>query len=658
MSRSISQPLPEHLAARISAKRREWVVQVVAACVAVVCLIGAGLLMAPVNAIRRERQLVVNPDALGTLPPEIALLGKLGTFRALAIDWASIRAERLKEEGKNYEALQLHQTVCDLAPRFPRVWVNAAWNMAYNISVSQYTPAARWKWVQNGIKILRDRGIPANPKAVALYKELAWIYWHKVGGYLDDEHLNYKKALAVEMELVLGAPPVVLDEQEYFDWFRKIVDAPRDVATLIRDDADVARLVSRLDGVSLKPDDSLLEFVARNVRPELRIEDLVASAASEDELRARRLAIITDKQEAAALDRLLATIRSKVLRERYRFDLDYMLELMVDQYGPLDWRNAFSRALYWSSLGDRECKWQEAAELSDKMNNARFVFFALQSLVARGKLVLWPDFDDPFASYIAMAPDTRFIPHLYKTYLKLGEEHFGDHPKFREGTPGPNYMGGFVNNMHNWIELLYLEGGDRNIKQAENFYAWLRENNPHPDGTTQERYLVSLEQFVIGNTRDQLLTYKAVSAIIRSFVERALKQFSLGQVSEAVKSIERAQKSHTVWSADTRVDFNDRRRLQPLRIILRDQIEAYVQSPSVAPLFKAKLWATLPLEQRQLVYDQLKPYFERLCVAQVPPWSVERAFPEPPGMEEARKRNIEYRGERQDEREQGTRYKE
>ncbi|MEK7756273.1 MAG: hypothetical protein AAB385_03585, partial [Planctomycetota bacterium] len=121
-SHTLRYSLPEHLAARRAAQRSEWVVQTIAVSVAVVCFTLAGLLIGPVNTIRKERQLVIDPATIKGLPPDIALLGKLGTFRALAIDWASIRAERLKEEGKTYEAMQLHETVCALAPRFPKVW--------------------------------------------------------------------------------------------------------------------------------------------------------------------------------------------------------------------------------------------------------------------------------------------------------------------------------------------------------------------------------------------------------------------------------------------------------------------------------------------------------------------------------------------------------
>lgn len=657
MAQVLQTKLPEHLVAKRTAQRREWGTQVIACAIAVVCFVGAGLLMGPVNRIRKERQLLVDPDTLGTLPPDIALLGKLGTFRALLIDWASIRAERLKDEGKTYEAHQLHETICALAPRFPKVWANAAWNMAYNISVMQYTPEERWQWVQNGIKILRDKGIKYNPRSVTLYKELAWIFWHKIGDYLDDEHLNYKKALAVEMERVLGPPPVGVSDQEYFDWFRKIVDAPRDLDAFLARDAEVARYWSRLEGVELTKPDDILEFAARNLRPGKRIKDLIENAPEPDSIDVRRLAVISDASAADARDRLFAALRSKVLRERYKMDLDWMLDLMENQYGPLDWRNAFSHALYWSSWGDKQAKGRAANDEADAMNTARFVFFSLESIIGRGKIVLWPNFDDPFESYIAMTPDTRFIRYLYDTYMRLGKEQFGDRPDFKEGTPGPNYMTGFVTNMHAWIELLYLEGGERNLEMAQNFYAWLRDNNLNPDGSKQKQYLATVEEFVIGATPEQLFTYKQVSGIIRSFIQRALKQLSIGQADAATRSLQRAKACRERWMADTRVDFNDRRKMQEFPILFRDQAELYLQSPEIAPLFKVTLWDALPLAQRQAVYDRLQTYFVKLCGQQKPPWSVTKAFPEPPGMEEARQRQIDYVGERQKERESGSKFK-
>ncbi len=633
--------MPEHLRARRTAQRRQWIVQVVAGGVALVCLLAAGSLLRPMNAIRKERQLVIDPETIKGLPPDLSLLGKLGTFRALAIDWASIRAERLKQEGKTYEALELHEMVCALAPRFPTVWQHAAWNMAYNISVMKYSPQERWQWVKNGIELLRDRGLQYNPKAVGLYKELSWIYWHKIGDFLDDEHLNYKRALAVEMERVLGPPIVALTDQEYFDWFRKIVQAPRNLQATIENDPEVARLVSRMRGVRLAPDDSLLDFVAMNLRPELRPEELVAKGPEEDALRAQRLELIKDPKEADALDRLSAAVRSEVLRERYKFNLDYMIEMMEKQYGPLDWRNGFSHALYWSSWGDKITRGQEGASKADVVNTARFVFFSLQMLVTRGKIILWPDFDDPFGSHIELTPDTRFIPYLYATYLRLGKEHFGDDPRFKEGTPGPNYMTGFVSNMHNWIELLYLEGGETNVRLAENYYVWLRENNPHPDGRTQEQYLKTVEEFVMGDLLAQMQTYKAASPMIRRFIHRAFKELSLGLRQASVSNLRRARQCYDYWMEDTRIDPNDRRKMPPFPVMVRDELESYLKQQEMSPLSKAALWKQLPVEMKQTVFDRLRPYFEKLCAAQSPRWDVNKAFAEPPGMEEFRQKEAE-----------------
>ncbi len=630
--------LPEHLAARRMAQRGERTVQIIAATSALICFAGSALLVGPINQLRKSQQLVIDTESTAGLPPSIALLGKLGTFRALAIDWAAIRAERLKAEGKDYEAYQLHMTVCALAPRFPKVWVNAAWNMAYNISVSQYSPESRWQWVNNGIKLLRDKGIPYNPHSVALYKELAWIYWHKIGDFLDDEHMNYKRALAVDMESVLGPPPVTLSADEYIAWFKKIVDAPRDVDRFIAADADIAALVGRMGGVGLSPNKAFLEFLARNVRPELRSANLSKEASEADALLARRLEIVTDPKSADAVDRLSAGVRSQVLRgEEYRLDIDVMYKLMAERYGPLDWRNAFAHSLYWSYVGDEASKGHVRGDSADSMNNARFILFSLQNMVTRGKMTLYPNFDKPFASYIDFMPDTRYIQFQYAEYLRLGKEQFGTMPDFKEGTPGRPFMVGFVSAMHDWIHFLFLEGGETNLERAENFYAWLRINNPDQNShETQDRYKVTLEQFVMDDLYEQLQTYKGALGIIRTFVLRALKHFALGQDELAERSMVLAQKCWKTWMVGTVGDFNDRRKLQPPANILRDELYSFLSEANVEPLFKARLRRTLPLEFRQKTYDKMLPFFEKLCAAQKPPWELARAFAEPAGMEEYR----------------------
>ena len=74
-----------------------------------------------------------------------------------------------------------------------------------NFPASQ--PGERWRWVKRGLELLRDRGIRHNRRAAQLYRELAWIYLHKIAGSSDVAHRHYKRRLAIEMEDTLGVPP-------------------------------------------------------------------------------------------------------------------------------------------------------------------------------------------------------------------------------------------------------------------------------------------------------------------------------------------------------------------------------------------------------------------------------------------------------------------
>ena len=105
-----------------------------------------------------------------------------------------------------------------------------AWNMAYNISVKFKDPEDRWRWVQRGIVLLRDRGIPLNPDAALMYRELSWLFEHKMGQNLDDAHMTYKLHWAQEMQKVVGAKvdydalehPKTADEKERARLLREV----------------------------------------------------------------------------------------------------------------------------------------------------------------------------------------------------------------------------------------------------------------------------------------------------------------------------------------------------------------------------------------------------------------------------------------------------
>ncbi len=160
----------------------------------------------------RETLGLTRVTPLENAPPVLAFTTvALGGFRGLIANALWIRANDLQEEDKFFEMVQLADWITKLEPHFGQVWYFQAWNMAYNISVKFSDPADRWRWVRRGIVLLRDDGLRFNPDETLLYRELSWIFQHKMGNNLDDAHQFYKTAWAGEMQELFGGKPNFAD---------------------------------------------------------------------------------------------------------------------------------------------------------------------------------------------------------------------------------------------------------------------------------------------------------------------------------------------------------------------------------------------------------------------------------------------------------------
>ena len=116
----------------------------------------------------------------------------LGGFRGVAAEVIWFRAERLQDTGRFVELAQLSSLLTRLEPHTPEVWAYAAWNLAYNISVQMPSYEDRWRWVEAGLRLLRDDGIRLNPEDPSLHRELSWMFLAKIGGPIDDAHELYE----------------------------------------------------------------------------------------------------------------------------------------------------------------------------------------------------------------------------------------------------------------------------------------------------------------------------------------------------------------------------------------------------------------------------------------------------------------------------------
>ncbi|MEI8314281.1 MAG: hypothetical protein WCG79_02405 [Verrucomicrobiota bacterium] len=174
--------------------------------IAVVCFWQVGRLQRPLVQMRRELRLTTG-EPLENTPPLVAFTTvAMGGFRGVIADLLWLRASGLQQDGKYFELVQLSDWITKLEPRMKQVWAFHAWNMAYNVSVLFNNPADRWRWVRQGIILLRDEGLRYNPGEPNLYRELGWIYQHKMSGNSDQMNAYYKRWWADEMATLFDGP--------------------------------------------------------------------------------------------------------------------------------------------------------------------------------------------------------------------------------------------------------------------------------------------------------------------------------------------------------------------------------------------------------------------------------------------------------------------
>ncbi len=154
---------------------------------------------------RREKAGINAAQPLENAPPMVAFTTVvLGGFRGVLADVLWLRVSALQDRGRYFEIVQLADWITKLEPRSSSIWAFHAWNMAYNVSVAMADPEDRWRWVRNGILLLRDEGLVYNPADPELHKELGWLFQHKIGAPVDPLHMYFKLRWAETVEDVLG----------------------------------------------------------------------------------------------------------------------------------------------------------------------------------------------------------------------------------------------------------------------------------------------------------------------------------------------------------------------------------------------------------------------------------------------------------------------
>ena len=318
------------------------------------CLGGVSLTQDAMNQLKREKRLT-DTDPVDNAPPIVAFTTvALGCFRGLAADMLWLRSINLQEQGKYFEMVQLASWICKLQPRFAGASVYLAWNMAYNISMTFGDPADRWRWVGNGLRVLREV-VVYNPADPVVYKDMAWIYMHKIGDVLDIAHKYYKTELASEMTKAYGG---VADP----DW-KALASAPRSSAKLsefLPTSSTIWADVEKAGFASLS-----------DLERKFRADGHLPAKLSEE------------CQSKAELRLLEFYLRATWLRSDFGIDPDEVVRIN-GKYGKLDWRLPNTFALYWASLGVKHSRESRSIDLERIVNNA-----------LKGAFHGWPPYNPP-----------------------------------------------------------------------------------------------------------------------------------------------------------------------------------------------------------------------------------------------------------------------
>ena len=541
---------------------KDLIIWFICICFTVSLLIVAGMQLDSINSHRREMKLISN-EPLENAPPSLAFATvAMGAFRGLVVDVLWMRADNLKDQGQFFDAKQLADWITTLQPRFAQVWEFQAWNMAYNISVAipAAEPDQRWRWVKNGYELLRDKGIPLNPQSIALYRELARIFQHKIGGVTDDAHKYYKLQLALAMESAIGK--LGLADNRYFDALAK---APSNWLQMVKD-ANVAPLITALkssDDVFADDDKFVSNYLSLRQNPARFKPDAFK--------------VIDDFRGTEALKRFDVFARAYHLRKVWKLDPALMCELNK-MYGPvdwndpnrhlpLDWRHPDSHAIYWAVKGLQAAgKEQYSVE---ETNTDRIVAHSLQNLFRNGKIFIYnvptetSNVPQATGHEIFLRPDLRMFEPYNKSVLAIIEKYKGQRSY-------ESLCNGHRNMLKNAVLSFYQAG---HISQAQKIYNQLRHLYP------RDEFKVPLVAYARNRLREELQSIGINDAkeIIQMLLRESYFRYALRDDDEAASREKMAKEVYDHYQAEysdeNRIDLPDFKLLRYFALLdfLNDQ---------------------------------------------------------------------------------------
>lgn len=650
---------------------RDTRIQLIAAFVMALCLTASGILAVSMTTVAGRAKLSYTDRIEDGQPIEVSIGIAMGAFRGVFVNFLWIRAEEMKQQGKFYEAIQLAGAITRLQPRFPRVWVFHAWNLAYNLSVETTTPDERWTWVNAGINLLREQGIPANPNDMLIHKELAWIFMHKIGGYTDDANPYYKQQLAQEWTIALGPPPARGPEdrdrdkaiKKYVDWLTQFRDAPDTLAAAVEQEPLVRPLSEQIRGMGVVAQEDLLARYEmwRALRTSSQKAEWTRLLKQVDPRLEAFGTIVDDPQYAQAWPKLLAYVRKRMLVRRYHMEPDRMIEY-TQKFGPIDWRHYAAHSLYWSQKGvdaGRQRVTDANKRDFDFINADRVVAQSIQELFRSGDLYF-----DFFSSSIrgqytmwVGVPNVHFVESYGKVLDEMRKRSWADQTDQRTSyTP---LSAGYENFLKDAVCFFYARGDVQNAEKWRTTLLTYREVNLN-DRERREIWAMSLDEFLEHELGDDEVSRPAIAIQqVTAGLQQAFAGGLLGGDPELfLRGMEWAKRVHRVffnaqWRT-TAVDIKTARMEQlpeDFQLCAGVNFIGFIQT--LSPDDAERVYDAAPDDLKAFAYDLLaemyKPELE--ARAQADPQSrlrsFDQMFPPPDSLPEVRAKLQAYFASRQ-----------
>jgi hypothetical protein len=169
------------------------------------CFLLAAASTVPLERNYRQDRLALPVSAAVGVPADVLLLQQsLGAFRGWAINALWLKALERRDQGELHESMELARWILKLQPYFPRVWNFQSWLLAFELALDTRDPQERWSWVEESISLLRNEGLRSNPRSPEIHRQLAYLFWFKLGESRDDAAPFFRRQLFREWQQILG----------------------------------------------------------------------------------------------------------------------------------------------------------------------------------------------------------------------------------------------------------------------------------------------------------------------------------------------------------------------------------------------------------------------------------------------------------------------